>query len=159
VPEVCQTYFKTASQSDRHNRCRQDNLGIEKSFEVKDWYCRVNTTLLSMRIIDAWLLHKRSPCPREPKSPSEFYVPLAEGLIENSYDTTLWRKRCFQSTTEPEQEVPTSGVDIHIMQTARKRRKAYGSTTLAAYQGRCSVCKGARNLKFRCDRMQDSAIR
>ena len=56
IPKVCETHYDTCSQIDGHNRCRQDDLGLEKKFEVKDWSTRVNTSLLAMCIVDAWKL-------------------------------------------------------------------------------------------------------
>ena len=58
VPNVAETYYSTASQIDRHNRCRQDDFKLEKKFRVKEWSQRVNTSLLAMCIVDAWLLYK-----------------------------------------------------------------------------------------------------
>ena len=37
IPEAAAAYFSAASKIDQHNRCRQDALGIEKAFEVKEW--------------------------------------------------------------------------------------------------------------------------
>ena len=33
ITDVCQTYYSAASQIDTHNRCRQDDLRLEKKFE------------------------------------------------------------------------------------------------------------------------------
>ena len=35
IVEVAEIYYQACSQIDRHNRCRQDDLGLEKKFEVK----------------------------------------------------------------------------------------------------------------------------
>jgi hypothetical protein len=43
---------------DRHNRCRQNTLGIEKNIGTLDWDKRVNFSVFSMCIIDAWLTWK-----------------------------------------------------------------------------------------------------
>ena len=48
IPSVCEQYYETCSQIDRHNRSRQDELGLEKRFEVKEWFMRVNTSLLAI---------------------------------------------------------------------------------------------------------------
>ena len=36
IPDVCETYYDTCSQIDIHNRFHQDDLKLEKKFEVKD---------------------------------------------------------------------------------------------------------------------------
>ena len=57
-PEVVETYYSSCSQVDRHNRCRQDDLTLEKKIETMDWSFRVNTSLLGICIVDSWLLYK-----------------------------------------------------------------------------------------------------
>ena len=55
TPEVAEIYYQACSQIDRHNRCRQDDSCLAKKFEVKEWSSRVNTAILSMCIVDAWM--------------------------------------------------------------------------------------------------------
>ena len=56
IPIVAEEYYATFSQVNRHNRCCQNDLDMEKMFRTKRWALRVNTSLLSMFIVDAWLL-------------------------------------------------------------------------------------------------------
>lgn len=58
IPQIVETYYEAASQIDRHSRCRQDNLRLEKRFRVKGWSLRINTSFLALCIVDAWLLYK-----------------------------------------------------------------------------------------------------
>ena len=48
IPEAADAYFSAASKVDQRNRCRQDDRGIEKAFEVKEWAMRVSSTLLGL---------------------------------------------------------------------------------------------------------------
>ena len=93
VPNVVRTYYSAASMVDRHNRCRQDDLQIEKSFETKDWSMRVNMTLFGMIVVNSWLLYKGSMGGRQKISQSEFYLRLADGLIDNNYDSARTRQK------------------------------------------------------------------
>lgn len=56
-PEVAELYYGCCSQIDRHNRCRQDDLRLERKLGTHDWSMRVNISLLGICIVDAWLLH------------------------------------------------------------------------------------------------------
>lgn len=58
ILNFAETYYKAASQIDRHNQCCHDDHKLEKRFQVKEWYQSANTSLLSICIIDAWLLYK-----------------------------------------------------------------------------------------------------
>ena len=71
-----------------HNRCLQDDLNLEKKFEVKEWSLRVNTSLLAICIVDAWLLYKGNCAGRDCMAPNIFYATLAEELIDNKYGVT-----------------------------------------------------------------------
>ena len=57
IPKVCEKYYDACSQIDIHNRGLQDDLKLEKKFEVKDWSICVNSTLLGICIVDAWKLY------------------------------------------------------------------------------------------------------
>jgi hypothetical protein len=37
------------------NRCRQDNLDLEKKIQTQDWAKIFNLTLFGMCVVDAWL--------------------------------------------------------------------------------------------------------
>ena len=82
IPEAADAYFSAASKVDQHNRCRQDDLGIEKAFEVKEWSMRVNSTLLGICAVDAWLLCKGARGARTKLDPDAFRTRMAEELID-----------------------------------------------------------------------------
>jgi hypothetical protein len=42
---------------DRHNRCRQDDLMLERKYQTQDWSIRVNHSLLGIVSVDSWLLY------------------------------------------------------------------------------------------------------
>ena len=147
IPQVAETYYATASQVDRHNRCRQDELNLEKKFEVKEWSLRVNTSLLAICIVDAWLLYKGNRAGRESMSPNCFYTKLSEQLIDNTYSVTSTRSMF------PEEEVTdvtASGIGPHLTPSHRKRHRKDGVITKSTYQGRCRVCKTGKKSKYVC---------
>ena len=148
ITDVCQTYFSAASQIDRHNRCRQDDLKLEKKFEVHEWSMRVNTSLLAMCIVDAWLLYKGGQGSRDCMTPNEFYSILAEQLIDNKYCTTFTRSQ--DVAADEVSSITLSGIGPHLTPTNRKRKRSDGSITNCSYQGRCTVCKGLAKSKYVC---------
>ena len=85
IPEVADAYFSAASKVDQHNRCRQDDLDIEKAFEVKEWSMRVNSTLIGICAADAWLLCKGAREARTKLAPDEFCTHMVEELIDNKF--------------------------------------------------------------------------
>ena len=72
IPQIAETYYAAASMINRHNRCRQQDLQLEKKFLVRDWSIRVNTSLFAICIVDSWLLYKSSQGGRTTMSPNEF---------------------------------------------------------------------------------------
>ena len=148
ITDVCQQYYSAASQIDRHNRCRQDDLKLEKKFEVHEWSMRVNTSLLAICIVDAWLLYKGGQGSRDCMSPNEFYSTLAEQLIDNKYCTTFTRSQDVQA--DEVSSMTMSGIGPHLTPTNRKRKRSDGSMTNCSYQGRCTVCKGFAKSKYVC---------
>ena len=147
VPQIAETYYNAASQIDRHNRCRQDELKLEKKFRVKEWSQRVNTSLLAVCIVDAWLLYKGNRGSRGCMSPNAFYSMLAEQLIDNNYTSTATRA----STARPvRDDVTASGIGPHLTPTNRKRKRQDGTLTGCAFQGKCKSCKSGKKTKYVC---------
>ena len=63
---------------------------MEKKIETKDWSMRVNLSILSMIVVDTWLVYstfKNTPAGIG-YNQKEFYAALAEELIDNSYGNT-----------------------------------------------------------------------
>lgn len=149
IPMVCEEYYDTCSMIDRHNRCRQDDLGLEKKFEVKDWATRVNTSLLAICIVDSWKLYSGSKGAQS-MSPNDFYCQLADSLIDNRLDKMTLRQRESDTELMEENMEFGSGVGLHLTPTKRKRKDSSGTVTNAAYQSRCSICKNTKKSKFVC---------
>lgn len=158
VPELVERYYQCCSQVDRHNRCRQDSLGLEKKLEVKTWSLRINSSLLAVTIVDAWLLYKYSHGPRFHMCQSGFYEKLAEELIENSYDSI--KRRSWNSSEGSESssdEDFSAGIGTHLAMTHKKRKLSDGSVSNALYQGRCRSCKRFKS-KFQCSTCRDNGL-
>ena len=146
IPSIAETYYMAASQIDRHNRCRQDDLKLEKKFLVKEWSQRVNTSLLAICIVDAWLLYKGDRGSRGTMTPNDFYSTLAEELVDSTYMIPGTRSTTARSTTT---DVTSSGIGPHLTPTTRKRKRADGSVTNQCYQGHCRICKTIKT-KYTC---------
>lgn len=147
IPQIAETYYKAASMIDRHNRCRQSDLNLEKKFMVNDWSMRVNTSLLGICIVDAWLLYKKSHGAGSIMSPIKFYEKLAEQLIDNTYGGVHRRS---QVVDVPAPDVTQSGIGPHLTPTSRKRKRHNGTSTNCALQGRCKQCRNGNKSKYVC---------
>ena len=53
ILEIADTDYAAASMIDRHNRCRQKDLQLEKKLLVSDQSTRLNTSLLAICIVDS----------------------------------------------------------------------------------------------------------
>ena len=84
-PKAMEVYYRTCGVIDQHNRHRQDNLKTEKKLETKKWDMTVNLTIFLMIVVDTWLVYSQATGSTELQS--EFYVHLAEELIDNSIDS------------------------------------------------------------------------
>ena len=103
-PTIAETYYATCAAIDKHNRCRQDDLAMEKKIETKEWSKRVNMSIFAMCVVDTWLVYngcKQSDDAAQMNeqqahsTQKEFYTLLAEELIDNSYDEVRRRRqRC-----------------------------------------------------------------
>lgn len=60
IPEVCAQYYSVFRTIDQCNRCRKDDLYIDKTFRTQLWLMPENTSNLSMFIVAGWLLYKKS---------------------------------------------------------------------------------------------------
>ena len=122
---------------DQHNRHRQDNLKTEKKLETKKWDMRVNLTIFSMIVVDTWLVYSQVTGSTELQS--EFYVCLAEELIDNNINS---RPQCRRNSGEDgsdnndESPVMTrtgrvhAGISCHLTPTKCHRRTRDGELTV-----------------------------
>ena len=115
---------------------------------------RVNSSLLGVCIVDAWLLYKGGKGSRATMSQMEFYSKLAEGLIDNRFDEFGLRSRP-DVVMPSEDEHLISGIKAHLTPTTRKRKRSDGSVTNSCYQGRCTVCKSTFKSKYICSECRD----
>lgn len=122
-PRVAEEYYKTCGQIDRHNKNRLNRLDSEKKFEIKEWSLRVITTLLSVCVVDAWLVHKHSVGPKSTMSQSLLSEKLAEKLIGNTYDNL--GARCSNISDVPDERVQAlvSGVGFSWCEPIRKEKE------------------------------------
>jgi hypothetical protein len=56
-PRVAELYYSSCSMIDRHNRCRQDDLMLERKCQTYDWSVRVCHSLLGTVGVVSWLLY------------------------------------------------------------------------------------------------------
>ena len=98
---------------------RQDELRIERKFGTHDWSQRVNLSLFSMCVIDAYLLYKSASCVNI--TPNGFFWRLATEMIDQP--TTRGRRATTQGTATParsngtSKRSPPSGVGLHMTPT------------------------------------------
>jgi hypothetical protein len=82
---IAEIYYTTCAAIDKPNRLRQDDLRIEKKVETNDWSMRVNLSILSMIVVDTWLVYSAiKNTPVVIYNRKEVYAVLAEELIDNS---------------------------------------------------------------------------
>ena len=90
-PNAMEVYYQTCSVIDQHNRHCKDNLKTKKKLETKKWDMRVNLTIFLMIVVDTWLVYSQATGSTELQS--EFYVRLAEELIDNNINSRLQHRR------------------------------------------------------------------
>ena len=56
-PKACELYYSYCAMVDRHNRCRQKDLSLERKLVTKYWSKRINISLLSICVVDTWLAY------------------------------------------------------------------------------------------------------
>ena len=144
-PKAAEIYYDTASSIDQHNRCRQDDLSIERKLGTKDWSKRVNLSILGMCVVDSWFVYRG--CTGSQESQSDFYTALAEELIDNTFDQAINARRSSAGSTIQAGQSAVSpngfaraGVGPHLTPTKRKRKNKDGDTLNYLHQGRCAVC-------------------
>jgi Transposase IS4 len=154
-PEVSELYYSCCAAIDKHNRCRQADLGLEKKFQVKEWSFRVNSSLLAMLVVDAWMIYTGAVGDYKSMSQSEFYETLATELIENKWDGMNLRQRITSELEAPRWcDRPRSGISAHLTPTKRKRKNKEGETLPYALFGNCVECKRSKS-RFLCSVCSD----
>ena len=162
-PQAAEVYYKVCGKIDNHNRDRQATLGLERKLKTHDWSKRVNLTILSMCMVDAWKVWSLMTV-NELNNPietqKEFYAHLAAELIDNNYDGINRRNQSGESTSEAATIIRDAntgeirrGVGIHLAK-AKRRRITNGICTKHVYQGRCNECKRMKT-SFICSACED----
>lgn len=90
--ELVQNYYSTPLEIDMHNRFRQENLDLEKRFQVRNWATKINFSLLGLCICHSWFLYESGMGSGAVLSAFSFFVKLAEQLAENQFDHLEVRK-------------------------------------------------------------------
>ena len=83
-PITAELYYSACGQIDRHNRCRQESLDIEKKLGTKDWPKLFNISVFAMNMADVWLSYQRITETAETQS--DFYNYISEEMIYNTYN-------------------------------------------------------------------------
>jgi hypothetical protein len=117
-PLVAELYYDCCAMIDRHNRCRQDVLMLERKFVTMDWSVRVGHSLLVMLIVDSWRLYVAARGEWRSMMQREFYEALFLELLDNNFDLIGLRSRTPDD--RPFQLTPTSGAGPHATPTKKR---------------------------------------
>ena len=128
-PSVVERYHKACSTIDKHNRCRQDDLKLERKLGTKRWDFRLNCSILGVIIVDAWLMHSGIRGEQSKLSQRQFYEELATLLIKRNHVDNVQQLQQNLNTT------PRSSTGIHLILSGKKRPNS------GRAQRRCRVCK------------------
>ncbi|KAI2514008.1 Transposase IS4 [Fragilaria crotonensis] len=58
-PKAAEIYYDACAMVDRHNRHRQQTLGLELKLGTHIWAMRVNLSIFSMIVVDTWLVYSQ----------------------------------------------------------------------------------------------------
>jgi hypothetical protein len=139
-PHVAELYYNSCAMIDRHNRCRQDDLMLERKYNTQEWSIRVNHSLLGIVIVDLWLLYAGARGPLRSMKHRTFNKSLALEPSDNDFDSIGLRARGGNSV--PSQLTPTSGIGPHATPTKKRKRDKEGQEKPSRAQRNCVVCGG-----------------
>ena len=160
-PKVTEVYYRTCGVIDQHNQHRQDNLKTENKLETKKWDMRVNLTIFLMIVVDTWLVYSQATGSTELQS--EFYVCLAEELIDNNIDSRpQHRRNSGEDGSDSNDEAPVmthtgrvrAGVICHLTPTKCRRRTRDREVTAQRLQGCCIEC--GKKTTYLCSACMDN---
>ena len=160
-PKATEVYYRTCGVIDQHNRHHQDNLKTEKKLEMKKWDMRVNLKIFSMIVVETWLVYSQVTGSTELQS--EFYVRLAEELIDNNIGSRLQHQRnSGEDGSDSNNESPVmthtgrvcTGISCHLTPTKRRRCTADGELTAQRLQGCCIEC--GKKTTYLCSACMDN---
>ena len=162
-PKMTEVYYQTSGVIDQHNQHCQDNLKTKKKLEMKKWDMRVNLTIFSMIVVDTWLVYSQATGSTELQS--EFYVRLAEELIDNNIDSRLQHRRnSGEDGSDSNDESPVmthtgrvrAGVSCHLTPTKCRHHSCTvdGELTVQRLQGHCFEC--GKKTTYLCSACMDN---
>jgi hypothetical protein len=110
---------------------------------TKDWSKRVNLSILSMIIVDTYLVHKQ--CTGSEESPNLFFHKLAQEMIDFEQTTRLQKSAMRQADDEVERgaSLGTAGRAMRQTPTKRMRPVPASSSRVSSgqkLQAKCTVC-------------------
>ena len=122
---------------------------------------RVNLTIFSMIVVDIWLVYSQATGSTELQS--EFYVRLAEELIDNNINSRLqhWRNS-GEDKSDSNDESPVmirtgrvrTGISCHLTPTKHCRCTGDGELTAQRFQGHCIEC--GKKTTYLCSACMDN---
>ena len=90
-PKASEIYYGDFSKIDRHNRCGQESLDIEKKLQTHEWDKRANLGILAMCVVDAWMCYSNAKNVEETQE--AYYLKLSEEILDNLLDANLVTRR------------------------------------------------------------------
>ena len=137
-PMAVELYYGVCSKIDHHNRRRHDGLRLESKLETNDWSKRVNMSIFGMIVVDCFLVYSQLV---QQEAENDFYVRLAEELIDNEYDSVA-RRRSTNAAVSPEamgrDGRPRAGTSAaHLTPTKKRKRDKPNQSQ----QSKCVICK------------------
>lgn len=114
-------------------------IGSVKMIKTHEWDKRLGMSIFGIICVDANNVHQSCvhPSAMDP-TPYEWYLGLAEEMIDNDLDT-----RALRSSATPARNLqPTATIQRspHLTPSREKKRKRDGSLTAHTLQGHCRGC-------------------
>jgi hypothetical protein len=162
-PQSTEIYYNSCARIDQNNKYRQAELMLERKVKTKEWWHHVSHTVLSMCVVDAYLLMVGcwGNSAQAFMTSRHFFEKLAEQLIDNTFETRSMHKKQQRSLARANPlAVATDQMLEANMQTISvtptKKRKRTCPTRMA--QGLCMVCKKpSTTVCCECQRFQPDA--
>ena len=90
-PKASEIYYGACSKIDRHNRCQQEFLDIEKKLQTHEWDKRSNLGILEICVLDDWMCY--SIATKVEETQETYYSKISEEMIDNLLDANLVTRR------------------------------------------------------------------
>lgn len=133
-PKVAETYYSACAAIDKHNRCRQDDLRLEREIVTLDWSKLVGLSILGIIIVASWLLYTGAQG-GEGLTQCKYYEALTSQLIDNSYDYVGLRPRSSLIHDDAVTSPAVSALGPRLTPTKKREPNNFSA------QPNCKVCK------------------